>query len=449
MTINELEINRLAEKFYSALRGFIVIEESGLPKYVEFLTEEKIDVILLSGLLTGLQGLAEVISSEKIKTIETSNSMLIFEVHDQYFYVIWIDKIISNIELYDDMIMKLISRFEGASVVDIDNALLISNLNETPDYEKFGRRLAKFKAIDSQYSQIYKNLLGQSQDSESIKRITEDLAGIDGVLIISDKDEIEHTEFSRGEPIFNIITLTNFLIGLRKSLKNLDPGTLEEITTQNYRFIVKDRQEYFYVFEVIKGLAKDEQLNPVINKLINRYEGLRKKNIPNIELLRDMESIPEHELLGQLSLEFRDRQSDNNSNSSALDRQTTRISFGDIETKWLREQAQLESFMDIFSDVFLVGIICPSNQFFIMKKVSDSNDWMNSANDLEIDELLSLTAEKQAELIRLAQGDKEFLVLRITNRSVLFSVVDKCNAALERYMLRMPNIIRKISPNIA
>ena len=79
MSSHELETTLLAEQFYDAMRGFIVIEESGLPKYIEFQTEEQIDVILLSGLLSGLQSLAEVVSEERIKTIETSNSSFIFE----------------------------------------------------------------------------------------------------------------------------------------------------------------------------------------------------------------------------------------------------------------------------------------------------------------------------------------------------------------------------------
>ena len=62
LTSQDIEETMLAEQFHNAMRGFIVIEESGLPKYIEFLTEEKIDVVLLAGLLSGLQSLAEVIS---------------------------------------------------------------------------------------------------------------------------------------------------------------------------------------------------------------------------------------------------------------------------------------------------------------------------------------------------------------------------------------------------
>ncbi|MHA1461581.1 MAG: hypothetical protein ACTSQ0_00685, partial [Candidatus Heimdallarchaeota archaeon] len=132
MTPLEIEEAKLAEEFYNSMRGFVVIEESGLPKYIEFLTEEEIDVILLAGLLSSLQALSEVISSENIKTIVTSNSSFIFELREKFFFVIWIEKTVNPIKNYEPFIMKIISRFEGASSSDIDSALLISNLTETP-----------------------------------------------------------------------------------------------------------------------------------------------------------------------------------------------------------------------------------------------------------------------------------------------------------------------------
>ncbi|MHA1213522.1 MAG: hypothetical protein ACTSSH_13820, partial [Candidatus Heimdallarchaeota archaeon] len=153
MTSEELDVTKMAEKFFNSIRGFIVIEESGLPKYIEFLTEEQVDVILLAGLLTGLQALAEVISDEKIKTIETSNSIFIFKARAEYFYVIWIEKTVANLDIYDPIIMKLIARFEGTSDSDIDSTFIISNLTETPEYEKFGSSIAKFSSVDAQHSE--------------------------------------------------------------------------------------------------------------------------------------------------------------------------------------------------------------------------------------------------------------------------------------------------------
>ncbi|MBN1330513.1 MAG: hypothetical protein JXA54_13650 [Candidatus Heimdallarchaeota archaeon] len=450
MTYEDLEVTRTAEKFYNALRGFIVIEESGLPKYIEFLTEEQIDVILLAGLLSGLQTLAEVISDERIKTIETSNSIFSFVLRSNYFYVTWFEKTISEPELYEPIIMKLISRFEGATTSDKENALLISNLTETPDYEKFGRRVAKLKSVDIKYSEIYKKILSESMDNEKIKRIGEELCGIDGVLIINDKDDaIEHSEFPRGEPIFEINILTNFLVGLRKSLKNIDPGNLEEITTENYRFIIYDKLDYFYVFEVIKGLAQEEQLLLTMRKIISRYEGVRKKNYESIELLKDLKSISEHELLGQLSLELRDRQSESKKIEIGLSRQASKISFGDEASKWLLEEEQMHSFMDIYKEVFMVGIITPINRYFVMKKALDTNDWIESATNLELEKLLTLTEiNKISPVTKLAQLDRQFWLTRITDKSVLFVILDSGDSAIERFMLRLPLILRKISKNI-
>jgi len=449
MTSEELDVTKMAEKFFNSIRGFIVIEESGLPKYIEFLTEEQVDVILLAGLLTGLQALAEVISDEKIKTIETSNSIFIFKARAGYFYVIWIEKTVANLDIYDPIIMKLIARFEGTSDSDIDSTFLISNLTETPEYEKFGSRIAKFRSVDAQHSETYKKILKESKNRDDVKRIAEKFSGIDGVLIISDEGQIEHSEFPRGEPIFEITALTNFLVGLRKSIKNIDPGTMEEFTTENYRFIIQDKEDYFYVFEVIKGLANNEQLSQTMQKIISRYEGLRGKQPTTVELFEDFDSIPEHELLGRLSLEMKGRQSTNGKTNDTLERQTKRISFGDDENKWLREDEQMHSFMDIYEEILMVGIISSSSRYFIMRRTLDSNDWIQAANELELEKLLALTELKQKnEITRLDQGGKELLLARITTTSILLSVVDKSNSTLERFFLRMPNILSKISKNV-
>ncbi len=450
LTYEDLETTRTAEKFYNALRGFIVIEETGLPKYIEFLTEEQIDIILLAGLLSGLQALAEVISDEKIKTIETSNSIFSFVLRSNYFYVTWFEKTISEPEIYEPIIMKLISRFEGASSSDKENALLISNLSETPDYEKFGSRVAKLRSVDTKYSDVYKKMISESAHNDEIKKLIEELCGIDGVLIISDKtDAIEYSEFPRGEPIFEISILTNFLVGIRKSLKNLDPGDLEEITTENYRFVIHDKQEYFYVFEIIKGLAEEEKIILTMRKIISRYEGIRNKNVEVIELLKDLKSISEHELLGQLSLELRDRQTDSKKDEVRLSRQTTKVSFGDEETKWLLEEEQMYSFMDTYKEIFMVGIVTPINRYFVMRKAHDIKDWMESAKNLELEKLLTLTEiNKISPIVKLAQLDKQFWLTRITDKSVLFAILDTSNSAIERFMLRLPIVLRKISKNV-
>ena len=125
LTPQKIDEKQLAEEFYNSMRGFVVIEESGLPKYVEFLTEEEIDIILLAGLLSSLQALSEVISAENIKTIVTSNSSFIFELREKFFFVIWIEKTTNAIENYKPFIMKIISRFEGASSSDIDSSLFM------------------------------------------------------------------------------------------------------------------------------------------------------------------------------------------------------------------------------------------------------------------------------------------------------------------------------------
>ncbi len=445
----DIEETMLAEQFHSAMRGFIVIEESGLPKYIEFLTEEKIDIVLLAGLLSGLQSLSEVISEEKIKSIETSNSKFIFVTREKYFYVLWIEKKISDIELYDPIIMKIISRFEGASSSDIENTLLISNLTETPAYEKIGQRIAKFRSMDASYTDAYNKLDSESLSTDDAKKIADELAGIDGVLIITENGQIEHFEFSKGEPIFDINILTNFLTGLRKSIRNLDPGRLVEVTTQNYRFIIHDSGDYFYVFEVTKGLTNEKHLETIMQRIVSRYEGLRRQSGIHIELLNDFESVPEHELLGQLALEMRDLQGKNGNATASLGRQTGKISFGDDDRKWLKEEDQLCSFMDVYDEVFMAGIICPDNKFYVIKKTPDINDWIKSVNDLELNKLLELTEHKESnQVVQLSQRDKVFLVHRITDNTIMFSVLDKSNSAVEGYLIRLSKIIKKISKNI-
>ena len=449
LTSKEIEETMLAEQFHNAMRGFIVIEESGLPKYIEFLTEEKIDVVLLAGLLSGLQSLAEVISEERIKSIETSNSKFIFVSRAEYFYVLWIEKRISDLELYDPIIMKLISRFEGATSSDIENTLLISNLTETPDYEKIGQRIAKFRSMDASYTEAYKKLDSESLSTDDAKKIADELAGIDGVLIITEDGKIEHFEFSKGDPIFDINILTNFLTGLRKSIRNLDPGRLVEVTTQNYRFIIHDSGDYFYVFEVTKGLSTEKRLETIMQRIVSRYEGLRRKSGIHIELLNDFESVPEYELLGQLSLEMRELQGNNGTTTASLGRQTSKVSFGDDDRKWLKEEDQLCSFIDVYNEVFMAGIICPDNRFFVIEKRPDINDWIKSVNDLELNKLLELTEHKESnQVVQLSQKDKVILVLRITENTIIFSGLDKSNSAVERYLIRLSKIIKKISKNI-
>lgn len=450
LTSQEIELTKLAEQFYNAMRGFIVIEESGLPKYIEFLTEEQIDVVLLAGLLSGLQSLAEVISEEKINSIETSNSKFIFVTREKYFYVLWIEKRISDLELYNPIIMKIISRFEGASSSDIENTLLISNLTETPDYEKIGQRITKFRSMDASYTEAYRKLDSESLSSEDAKTIADELVGIDGVLIITEDGVIEHFEFSKGDPIFDINILTNFLTGLRKSIRNLDPGRLIEVTTKNYRFIIHDSGDYFYVFEVIKGLAEEKQLENIMQRIVSRYEGLRRKSEGPIVLLKDFESVPEHELLGQLSLEMRDLQGNNGDTTASLGRQTSKVSFGDDDRKWLKEEDQLCSFMDIYTEVFMAGVVCPDNKFFVIKKTPDINTWIKSVKDLELNKLLELTEHTEPnQVIQLSQRDKIFLLHRITDNTIIFAVSDKSNSAVEGYLIRLSKIIKKISKNIS
>jgi len=449
LTSQELEMTMLAEQFYDAMRGFIVIEESGLPKYMEFQTEEQIDVILLSGLLTGLQALSEVVSEERIKTIETSNSTFIFEQHSNYFYVIWIEKTISNLELYEPIISKIISRFEGANPSDISGALLISNLTDTPDYEKFGQRILKMRGSESRYIDAYKELHSQDENSITVDNIINQFSGIDGLLVISDFGEIHHSEFPRGEPIFNVQILSNFLTGLRSSIKNLDPGTLEQVTTQNYRFIIRNSKGFFYVFEVYKGLVNEEKLSQTIRRIISRYEGIRRSNVSDIKILEDFEAIPEHELLGQLSLEVRELQSKDSEVKNGLNRQTTKVSFGYESSLWKKEQEQLSTFLDTFSEVFMAGVVCSDKKFFVIRKTKDINDWMYTANNLKIEKLLTLMKfKKPNEIVRLSQEKKEFRLLKLTEYAILFSVFDSENAAAERYILRLANILKKISKNI-
>jgi len=448
LTSDEIEETRLAEIFYNSLRGFIVIEESGLPKYIEFLTEEQFDVLLLAGFITSLQALSEIISEENIDSIETSNSSFLFEFRTNYFYVFWIDKAFANLEVFKPIIMKIISRFEGASDSDTDNALLISNLTETPEYEKFGQMKVKFQSMLSDKSDIYKKIFSDNEKMNEIEKITKELAGIDGVLIITNDKEIEHSEFPRGKPIFDVTTLTNFLIGLRGVMKNIDPGSLEQITTKNYRFIVRDKEEYFYLFEVIKGLAEEDILQNTIQRIVRRYEGLRGKTDEKIDLLKDLDSIPEHELLGHLSIEMKGQQNDVQK-QAVLNRQTTRITFGDDKSKWQKEEEQLNSFMDIYSEVFMTGIISPTTRFFVMRKSPESNDWIKSANGLELEKLLALTAlQKEEKLAQVTYGEKLFLLTRITESSILFSIIEKSNSSIERYMFSLPKILKRISKNL-
>ncbi|NHK30918.1 MAG: hypothetical protein FK730_06165 [Asgard group archaeon] len=449
MTFDEIEVTRLAEKFYNSLRGFIVIEESGLPKYIEFLTEEEFDVLLLAGFITSLQALSQIISDEKIDSIETSNSSFLFETRSKYFYVFWIEKTFANLENFKSIMTKIISRFEGASDSDIDNTLLISNLTETPEYEKFGQMRVKFQSMVNEKSDVYKELFSDKTTKEEIKLITKELSGIDGVLVITNDNKVEYSEFPRGEPIFEVSTLSNFLIGLRGVIKNIDPGSLKQITTKNYRFIVHDKQDYFYLFEVIKGLAEEEQLQNTIQRIINRYEGLRGKISQKTKLLVDLDSVPEHELLGRLSIEMKGQQNDIEK-QAILNRQTSRITFGDDKNKWQKEEKQLNSFMDIYSEVFMTGIISPSTRFFIMKKSLESNDWIKSANGLELEKLLALTAlQKKNKPAQVTYGEKLFLLTRITDSSILFSIIEKSNSAIERYMFSLPKVLKRISKNLS
>lgn len=450
MTSGEFEDALLYENFYNAMRGFIVIEESGLPKYIEFLTEEEIDVILLAGLLTGLQALAEVVSDERIKTIETSNSMFIFELRANYFYVIWIEKRIKNIEDYEPIILKIISRFEGASQKDIENALLISNLADTPEYEKIGRRMVKIHTTEDRYFDVYKKLEGESKSGVDINMITNELAGIDGVLVLSDDGEIHHSEFPRGEPIFNIEILRNFLVGLRKSIKNLDPGSLEEVTTQNYRFIIRDGEGFFYVYEVIKGLAKTEKLSQTMLKIMNRYEGLRRGTLSNFQILKDFDKTQEHELLGQLSLEMKERQNDQFKSTTNLKRQSSKMTFGDQTNNWLKEENQLQLFMDTYKEIFMAGIISPIGRFFVSKKTADINDWITSVNEMNLERLLTLIKTRNLNgILKMVFENKEIRVIKIKEQSVLFVVFDTFNLAAERFMIRLPKIFERISENIS
>ncbi len=448
LTSQEIEETQLAEEFYNSMRGFVVIEESGLPKYIEFLTEEEIDVILLAGLLSSLQALSEVISSENIKTIVTSNSSFIFELREKFFFVIWIEKTVNAIENYEPFIMKIISRFEGASNSDIDSALLISNLTETPEYEKLGRRLVKIRTKEARYIDAQKKLESDFKKSRDIKYIVNILAGVDGLFVISkDNDQMIYSEFYREEPTFNIQTLSNFIIGIIKSMKNLDPGTVEEVSTQNYRFIIRESTDYFCVFEVIKGLANEEKLSKTIAKLMNRCEGLR-RDTTGIKILQNIETTSEHEILGQLSKEMREFKGENGS-SNALDRQTSNISFGDDSSNWKKEEDQLYTMMDIYKEIFLTGIICPSSKFFVSRRTSDINDWMQSVKDLQLNKLQNLLAAKQPnEFAKLAMGGKQVLLLKIKEQSVLLVILDSEDSAAERYLLRLHNILAKISKNI-
>ncbi|MEA2071055.1 MAG: hypothetical protein U9O98_07165 [Asgard group archaeon] len=442
MTLSEPTATKLVKDFYNAMRGFIVIDESGLPKYEEFLTEEKIDTILLAGLLSGLQSLAEIVSEERIHTIETSNSKFIFELRSHYFYVLWIEKALSDIALYEPLITKIISRFEGASQKDIDKQVIISNLTETPDYEKIGQRLIKFNTGSS--SGTYRKLLNDPQRDFNPLKVAKELAGVNGLLIISEEGSIIHSEFPHEKPLFNLGPLTNFLVGLRQSIQNLDPGELEEITTQNYRFIIKNGEDYFYVFEVIKALMNEQQLMQTIRKIMGRYEGLRRKDAEKIEVLPNLSAIPEYELLGQLSLEMRGLQ-EKNQQTNTLHRQKGKLCFGDEERQWKKEKNQLANFMDIFEEVFLAGVIQPDKRFFVIKRVYDINDWMNSANALQFTDLQA-RVEKLAKtnVLRLSQNGKEFRIMAVSEKQLLFVVLNEENLAADRYLLRLQKILKNL-----
>lgn len=449
LTVEDFIQATLAESFYNAMRGFIVIEESGLPKYIEFLTEEEIDVILLAGLLSGLQALAEVISEERIKSIETSNSRFIFELRANYFYVFWIEKTIKNIDTYESIITKIIARFEGARQADIDNSLILSNLTETPEYEKIGRRLIKIRSGEQRYFDAYKRLGIKNNNGIDVEKIAKKLSGIDGILVISEEGKILHSEFPRGDPIFQIDPFSNFIVGLRKSIKNLDPGTLEEVTTQNYRFIIRDGEDFFYVFEVIKGLVNKDNLSKTMLKIMSRYEGMRRTEDNHFEVLKDIDQILEQELLGQLSLQIKDRQRDSENVNATLSRETTKITFGDEESKWAKERDQLENFMKIYKEIFMLGIICPNGRFFLSKKTSDINDWIDSISKIELDRMLSMVrANGYKPIVKLSFENKTIRLAKIKDHSILFVIFDADNLAAERYMLRMPKIIEKVSNNI-
>lgn len=440
----------LAERFYHAIRGFIVIEDSGLPKYTEFLTEEKIDLILFSGLLSGLQSLSEVVSEEKIQSIETSNSKFIFKLRNKYFYVLWIEKTIKNLSPYQPMIMKIISRFEGATKSDLDKHLIISNLNETPDYEVIGRRLLRIRKNQSNLTTTYQRLIKRKVNPKTLEKLTQEFAGIDGVLVISEDGTIEHREFLRGEPIFEASSLTNFLVGLRKSIRNLDPGSLEEVATQNYRFIIEDYGDYFYVFQVIKGFANNRDLEKNIMKLVSRYEGVKNKGLEKITLLTDLEDIPEHEVLGLLSLEMRERHNDKSPNNLvSLERRQSKMSFGTLNKNWKKEEEQLTIFLDTFQEVFMAGIICSDKRYFLTKKVPDINDWVESVKSLQFQELAELIKNKNSRGIkRLTYGGKEFRILQMTTEAFLFVILNFKSLVAEQYLLRLSSILQRISDHL-
>ncbi|MBD3193128.1 MAG: hypothetical protein GF308_21020 [Candidatus Heimdallarchaeota archaeon] len=440
----------LAEKFYQAIRGFIVIEDSGLPKYTEFLTEEKIDLILFSGLLSGLQSLSEVVSEEKIRSIETSNSKFIFELRNKYFYVLWIEKTIKNLDQYQPMITKIISRFEGATKSDLDKHLIISNLNETPDYEVIGRRLLRIRKNHNSSSTTYRQLIERKTNQKVLEKLTKEYAGIDGVLVINEDGSIKHCEFLRGKPIIEVSSLSNFLVGLRQSIRNLDPGSLEEVATQNYRFIIEDCDNYFYVFQVIKGFANNRDLDKNIMKIVSRYEGIKNRNFDGITLLTDLEDMPEHEVLGLLSLEMKERHNNKHANNLArLERRRSKMSFGNLNENWETEEEQLMIFLDTFQEAFMAGIICSNKRFFITKKVPDINDWVESVKALKFQELGKLIKNKESRGIKkLTYGGKEFRILQMTKKAFLFVVLDYKSLVAEQYLLRLSSILQRISDHL-
>ncbi|MHA1156312.1 MAG: hypothetical protein ACTSQK_09410, partial [Candidatus Heimdallarchaeota archaeon] len=63
---------------------------------------------------------------------------------------------------------------------------------------------------------------------------------------------------------------------------------------------------------------------------------------------------------------------------------------------------------------------------------------------------LSLLAAKQPnEFVKLVMGGKQVRLLKIKEQSVLLVIFDSENSAAERYLLRLPKILAKISKNVS
>jgi hypothetical protein len=106
--------------------------------------------------------------------------------------------------------------------------------------------------------------------------------------------------------------------------------------------------------------------------------------------------------------------------------------------------------MDIYTEVFMAGVVCPDNKFFVIKKTPDINTWIKSVKDLELNKLLELTEHTEPnQIVQLSQRDKIFLLHRITENTIIFAVSDKSNSAVEGYLIRLSKIIKKISKNIS